>query len=98
MPAYLIAIRREPVRDPDAMEDYRRLSREVAGGFSLIPRVVYGAVDALEGPAPDGVVMVEFPTVEEARAWYDSEGYQAAIPHRQRAADYQVFIVEGMSG
>jgi uncharacterized protein (DUF1330 family) len=28
---------------------------------------------------------MEFPTVEDAKAWYNSPGYQAAIPHRKKA-------------
>ncbi len=96
MPAYIIAIRRHPVRDADAMAEYQRRTRAMAGDFKLIPRVVYGAVEPLEGAAPDGVVVIEFPTVEDARAWYEDGDYQAAIPYRRRAADYDMFIVEGL--
>jgi hypothetical protein len=34
--------------------------------------------------------------MEEARAWYQSPAYQAAIPYRQQAADYRVIFVEGL--
>jgi uncharacterized protein (DUF1330 family) len=40
--------------------------------------------------------MLEFPTVEEAQAWYNSPGYQAALPHRLKAADYRAYIVQGV--
>ena len=96
MPAYLLALREGPVRDPEAMAEYQRINRENQGDFKLKPLAVYGATDALEGEAPDGTIIVEFPSVEEARAWYNSPGYQAAIPYRQKAADYRVFIVEGL--
>ncbi len=95
MPAYIIALRREPVRDAAALAEYRRRTSEIVGDFNLVPRVVYGATEALEGTAPDGVVVLEFPSMEEARAWYDNENYQAAIPYRQKAGDYDMFIVEG---
>lgn len=96
MPAYVIAIRKEPVRDADAMAEYQRRTREARGEFNLVPRVVYGAVEGLEGATPDGVIVIEFPSMEEARAWYHNEDYQAAVPYRQRAADYDMFIVAGL--
>lgn len=96
MPAYMIFIRDEPVRDEAEMAEYQRINRENAGQFPVKPLVVYGAIEGVEGAAPDGVIMLEFPSVEEARAWYDSPGYQAALPHRKNAADYRAFIVEGL--
>src|SRR5579883_3075952 len=96
MPAYMIFIREGPVRDSAAMDEYRRLNRQNVGDFKLKPLVVYGALEAVEGKAPDGVVVLEFPTVEDAKAWYDSPGYRAALPHRLRAADYRAIIVQGV--
>lgn len=96
MPVYMLFIRDEPVRDAAEMAEYQRLNRENAGDFKIKPLVVYGATEAVEGKAPDGMVMVEFPTVEDAKAWYNSPGYQAALPHRKKAADYRAFIVQGL--
>ena len=42
------------------------------------------------------VLPLEFPTVADAQAWYQSPAYQAALPHRKKAADYRVIIVQGM--
>jgi uncharacterized protein (DUF1330 family) len=95
MPAYMIFIRDQPVRDEAAMREYQRKTRESAGGFGMKPLVVYGATEAVEGTAPDGIVVLEFPDVAQARAWYNSPGYQAALPHRLRAAEYRALIVEG---
>ncbi len=96
MPAYMIFFREGPVRDAAELAEYQRLNREHGGPASMEPLVVYGSMEALEGPAPDGVVLLRFPTVEDARAWYDSPGYQEALPHRLRAADYRALIVEGL--
>lgn len=98
MPAYLIVTREGPVRDPAAMARYSEMNRASAGKFSsqLKPLAVYGATETLEGEAPDGVILLEFPTVEAAKAWYNSPEYQAALPHRQRAADYRVVLVQGL--
>lgn len=99
MSAYIVALRKGPVRDAEALEEYRRRNiqmREKSGDFKMIPRVIYGATEALEGTAPDGVVLLEFPSMEDARAWYYNEDYQAAAPFRKKAADYEMFIVEGV--
>ncbi|GGB87409.1 hypothetical protein GCM10011494_02200 [Novosphingobium endophyticum] len=96
MPAYLIVLRTEPVRDEAAMVEYQRKTRETAPTVPLKPLVVHGTTIPLEGEAPDGVVMIEFASVEDAKAWYNSPDYQAALPHRLKAAGYQTFIVEGL--
>jgi uncharacterized protein (DUF1330 family) len=96
MPAYLIALRKEPVKNPDAMAEYQRRTREMKTKFDMTPRVVYGDIQSLEGNPPDGVIVLEFPTIEEARAWYENPEYQDAVPFRQQAADYDIFIVQGL--
>jgi uncharacterized protein (DUF1330 family) len=96
MAVYMIFIREEPVRDQAEMEIYSKMNRDQAGEFGLKPLVVYGATEAIEGEAPDGIVLLEFETEEEARAWYNSPAYQAALPHRQKGADYRVMIVQGL--
>ena len=96
MTAYIVFLREGPVRDTAAIAEYQRLNRGRKGDFKLKPLVVYGALEALEGDAPDGVVLLEFPTTEDARAWYNSPGYQAAVPHRVRGAEYRAFIVKGL--
>lgn len=50
-------------------------------------------IETLEGTAFDGVPIHRFPTAEDARAWYDSPAYQAALPHRQAGADYHVLTL-----
>ena len=95
MPAYIIVFREEPLRDPAAMAEYQRKTREMKIEIKPKPLVVYGAMEALEGDKPDGVVMLEFPTVEDAKAWYNSPDYQAALPHRLKAAKHRAIIVDG---
>lgn len=55
-----------------------------------------GAWDAVEGQPPQGrVVVIEFPSLETARTFYQSDDYQPLIPIRQSASKGRVFIVEG---
>jgi uncharacterized protein (DUF1330 family) len=96
MSVYMLFIRESAIRDQSAIDTYERMNRENPRDPKLTPLVVYGAIETLEGAAPDGVVMLQFPTVEDAQAWYNSPGYQAAIPHRKKGADYRAFIVKGL--
>ena len=54
-----------------------------------------GKTISLEGAAPHRVVVTEFPSIEKAQAWYNSAGYSAIRPIRQKAAKSRVFLVEG---
>jgi uncharacterized protein (DUF1330 family) len=96
MSVYVLFIREGAIRDQSAIDTYERMNRGNPRDPKLTPLVVYGAIQALEGAAPDGMVMLQFPTVEDAEAWYNSPGYQAAIPHRKKGADYRAFIVQGL--
>jgi uncharacterized protein (DUF1330 family) len=95
MTAYLIVLRQEPLRDPDSYAEYQRRTRANPPKVRGRPLVANGAIEPLEGDAPDSVVVLEFASAEDARAWYESEAYQEALPHRLNAARYQSFIVEG---
>jgi uncharacterized protein (DUF1330 family) len=96
MPVYMLFIREGAVRDQSEMDEYRRVNRQGPPDPKLKPLVMYGAIESVEGTAPDGMVMLQFPTVEDAKAWYNSPSYQAALPHRMKGADYRAFIVQGL--
>ncbi|MCB1687657.1 MAG: DUF1330 domain-containing protein [Halioglobus sp.] len=89
--------REGPILDQAAMEKYSSLNGESPAPAKLTPLVVYGALESLEGEAPDGAVVLQFPTMQDAREWYNSPEYQAAIPHRKKGANYRAFIVEGIA-
>jgi uncharacterized protein (DUF1330 family) len=94
MAAYVIFLRESPIHTPAEMEKY------MSGDTPIDPKMkvlaVYGPQTPLEGQAPDGVAMLEFPTVEDAKAWYYGP-YHAKAQHRQAAAEYRGFIVEGFT-
>lgn len=100
MSAYIIVYRESPVRDPEAIAEYSRLNQqnapEMQERFGTKPLVVYGKSEALEGDNPSGIVLLQFPTVEDARSWYESPAYQEALAFRKQAADWRVVIVEGL--
>jgi len=56
-----------------------------------------GQVKSLEGEPTKRVVVIAFPSLEQAQAWYDSPAYGAIRPIRHQNAKSKVFIVEGFS-
>lgn len=95
MPAYVIA--NIQVNDPVRYEDYRRLvppSIEKYGGRFVVRG---GAVEALEGDwRPGRLVILEFPSVEQARAWWSSPDYSEARAIRQATSTGTLLLVEGV--
>ncbi len=95
MPAYVVLFREGPVKHPEEMQEYLRKGQAARKTVSPLPLVVYGAQTPIEGKAPDGVVILQFDSVEDAKAWYFNPDYQDAAKHRLKAADYRGVIVEG---
>ena len=86
----------EDVKDQDALNAYagKAFPTIVEGGgrviaFDPTPRVLEGD---WHGPQ---TVIIEFDSVDAAKAWYHSEGYQAIIGERHGAADARAAIVGG---
>jgi uncharacterized protein (DUF1330 family) len=95
MATYMIFIREGEIVDAEAMARYQGRNRSGPHVPGLKPLVVYGKQEALEGTAPDGMVILEFPNADAARAWYYSDEYQAAAKDRRLAAEYRCIMVEG---
>ena len=56
-----------------------------------------GRFELFEGAWPGQVVIIEFPSMDQARAWYDSAAYQAILPLRTRHVEADVILVEGVA-
>lgn len=95
MSAYAIFMR-ERTRDAEELAAYAKLVTPMLAGSGATILAAYGALDALEGSAPEGVVVARFETLAAARAFYDSPEYQAAVKHRHLGADYRSMIIEGV--
>ena len=55
-----------------------------------------GQYDAVEGPARERHVVIEFESYEKALACYHSPEYQAAARLRQAYAESEVLVVQGV--
>ena len=95
MSAYVILTRFRS-RDPSEFEVYASKRAAFFSGHAVTWRAYFsGRFEAVEGPAVEGVSILEFPTFAEAQAWYTSPVYQEATRHRLLSGDYSVVIVEG---
>ncbi len=94
MSAYVIY--QGEVLDPARYDEYRvkaAVSVANAGGRYVVRG---GDIDVLEGDAPPGrTVVLEFPDMAAARAWYDGEEYTAARAIRAGAARARMYVVDG---
>jgi uncharacterized protein (DUF1330 family) len=97
MSAYLIA--NINVKDPDAYQAYRSRTPQIIAHHGGRFIVRGGAVHVLEGePEVHRLVVIEFPDVDAAQAFYQSEEYQQIIPLRTNASVGSLMIVEGAEG
>jgi uncharacterized protein (DUF1330 family) len=96
MPAYLIA--QITVRDAATYERYKELAPPSIALYGGRYVVRGGATQTLEGSwRPTRVVILEFPSVERARAWWDSPEYATAKALRQSCAETEMLLVDGLS-
>jgi uncharacterized protein (DUF1330 family) len=94
--ATYIVFTRESTRNPAELETYSEKVGATLAGHPVTVLAAYGRQEVLEGPDVEGVVILEFPSCAEAKAWYDSPAYRAVREHRFRGADYRGIIVEGV--
>jgi uncharacterized protein (DUF1330 family) len=94
MSAYMVFVR-EKTLDPFEMAIYSKNAPASTKGHPVKFLATYGPQEVLEGAAPEGVLIAEFPDVAAARVWYNSAAYQEVREHRMKGADYRVILVEG---
>ncbi|MDK4704993.1 DUF1330 domain-containing protein [Rhizobium sp. CNPSo 4062] len=95
MPAYIISD--VTMSDAEAFQTYRtRAAASIAhyGGHYLVRG---GPIEKLEGDwSPQAIVIVEFPDLERARAWYRSPEYAHALEVRDQALSRNLILVDGV--
>jgi uncharacterized protein (DUF1330 family) len=92
--AYIIADL--TVTDPAAMEEYRKQVPATLTPFGGRFIVRGGAHQTVEGDwKPNRLVVLEFPSMEQAKRWYDSEQYREPKAMRLRAGRTNLVMVDG---
>jgi uncharacterized protein (DUF1330 family) len=93
--AYILA--NVTVTNPEQYEAYKKLSTIAMKAHGAEVCVRGGATEVLEGDwSPDRAVLLKFPSMDAARAFYASPEYKAAIASRQGAAVMRMVALEGV--
>ncbi|HET8692094.1 MAG TPA: DUF1330 domain-containing protein [Steroidobacteraceae bacterium] len=96
MKAYVIV--NVNVRDPERYKDYIKAATPTVAAHGGRYIVRAGRAERLEGDVDiHRLVVLEFPSFAQARAWYDSPDYREALAIRQSCATAELVIVEGMA-
>ena len=85
------------VKDPAKMQEYRSKVGPVMAKFGGKVLVGGGKFDVVEGNwRPTHPVIIEFPSLEQAHRWYDSEEYRELKALRLAAADGSFVFMDGV--
>lgn len=96
MAAYIIA--NVDVKDAERIKEYTSATPEVISKYNGRFIVRGGDVTIVEGTwKPKRLVVLEFDTLENAKAFWHSEDYQPLKELRQQLADTEMIIVDGIS-
>ena len=85
------------IHDEDRYADYRAGTVASLEPFEGRFIVRGGPTECVEGSWDAGrTVVIDFPSVEQARAWYGSDGYQEIAAIRREASTADIVVVEGV--
>jgi uncharacterized protein (DUF1330 family) len=95
MSAYMV-FTREKTLDQQELAIYGKEAGLTLAGHDAKVLAIYGGHEDLEGAATEGTVIVEFPDMEAAKAWYNGPAYRQVREHRFKGATYRVTLVKGI--
>jgi len=95
VPAYALAHLRASSPHPDIITYLERIQATLDPFHGRF--VIHGgALEVAEGEWPGSAVLIEFPDMEQGRAWYASPAYQDILPLRTDHIEGDVILVEGV--
>jgi uncharacterized protein (DUF1330 family) len=92
---YWVTIYRK-ISDPQKLAAYAELAPKATAPFGGKYLARGTAANAYEAGLKDRIVISEFPSVAQARAAYESNGYKEALAALGNGAERDVRIVEGL--
>ena len=85
------------VHDPAQYEEYKKLSPASIATYGGKFIVRGGKTETLEGDwSPSRLVVLQFDSVDRAKAWINSEEYREARAMRHKTSTSQAVVVEGL--
>ena len=94
MSAYIII--EIEIKDPELFEEYKKLATETIALYGGKYLVRGGRTEVLEGDRqPNRIVILEFPSMDQAKKWRNSGEYAPALKLRNLSANSEMILVEG---
>lgn len=95
MSAYAVAHLRKMTVTREIVDYLRQIDSTLEPYNGLF--LVHGKkAEVVEGEFPGYLIIIEFPDIEQARAWYHSETYQQIVPLRSNNSEGYVILVDGV--
>jgi uncharacterized protein (DUF1330 family) len=95
MSTYLVFTRDKTLNQAE-MDIYSKDVPATFAGHDFKILALYGAYEDLEGESKEGTVILEFPSSDAAKAWYDGPAYKKVREHRFKGANYRCTLVQGV--
>jgi uncharacterized protein (DUF1330 family) len=97
-PAFVIVERTATTGEESIQEQYAKLAREILPkyGARYLARSQHNTLLEGDGQVPCCIAILQFPSVEAARRWYDSSDNQSAAKIRQSGATFRIIAIEGL--
>jgi uncharacterized protein (DUF1330 family) len=95
MSAYVV-FTREKTLDAHALAANSKDLRATLHRHTVKILALYDSHEDLEGPSTEGTVILEFPSIDAAKAWYNGSPYREVREHRLKGAHYRVTLIEGV--
>ena len=95
MSAYMV-FTRDKTLDQNELNLYSKEVPATLAGHEVKILALYGRHEDLEGDPTEGTVILEFPSIDAAQAWYDGPEYRKVREHRFKGSTYRVVLIQGV--
>jgi uncharacterized protein (DUF1330 family) len=97
-PAFVIVERLATTADESVQEEYARLARDILPkyGARYLARSQSNTLLEGEGAVPCCIAILQFPSMDAAKRWYESPENQAAAKIRQSGGKFRLVAIEGL--
>jgi uncharacterized protein (DUF1330 family) len=97
-PAFVLVERTETTGPESIQAEYAKLARDILPkyGARYLARSQSNALLEGDGTVPCCLALLEFPSMDAVKRWYDSPENQAAAKVRQRGAKFRLIAIQGL--
>ena len=91
-PAYTVA--EVEVTDPETYKQYIAVGVPPTDGHFIARG---GSIYVVNGAPPKRIAIVQWQSLEKAKAFYESEAYKRVIPIRDKSSIFRAYVIEGVA-